>query len=133
MHGEFAGDHPVGPGLAGWHQLLTQPGDASLDVGGRAWPFVGFGSGQDHIGVGQHLAGRGGHGDNEACALERPASQATIRKVRQRVGTEEHQCTHRSTLGMIASRGGQDLGRPPTPLRGYGPPRSFEPVPTSIE
>ena len=50
--GQLGGDHPVRPGEPGGDELLAEPGDAALEVRGRARPLVGHGGGQHDVGVG---------------------------------------------------------------------------------
>ena len=58
----------------------------------------------------------------KSAAVERPLGQPAVGEVGQRIGTQQHQRGHRRSLGLVAGRGGQDVGRAPAPALGHRAP-----------
>ncbi len=82
MGGQLAGDHPVRPRLPGGHELLAEPADPALDVGGGTRPLVGGRRRQHDVGGVGGGTGRRGHRHHEGRALEGAASQGAVGEVR---------------------------------------------------
>ena len=74
VDGQLGGDHPVRPGLARRHQLLAQPADPALEVGGGARPLVGLGGGEHHVGVLGDRPGAVATATTNSAPVEAPAA-----------------------------------------------------------
>ena len=111
VDGQLGGDHPVGPGLTGRDQLLPEPEDPALDVGGRARALVGLGGGQDDVGVVEHVARGRGHGHHEAGRPPAPgAARRRSGKSASGSAPSSTSAVHRAAAGLVAGRGGEDAG-----------------------
>ena len=77
---QLDGDHPVRPGHARGDDLLAEPGDPALEVGGGPGPLAVAGGRQDHVGLARRVGEEGVDGDHEPDAVEAPAGQVPVGK-----------------------------------------------------
>ena len=107
--------------VPGGRDLLRQPADPSLDVGGGPGGLGVAGGGEHDVGLVDRRAGQGVDGDHRPSAGERPAGEVGVGEVGQRVGAEEHE-----HVELAAGRSGEDAGGVEADVGGHRGPRLVE-------
>ena len=111
--GQLGGDHPVGPGGARRRDLLAEPADPALEVGGGAVDLGEAGGRQHDVGLADRLGEEHVDGDDRAGAGQAPLGEVAVGEVGQRVGAEQHQRVDRPSAAACEDAGGVEarLGR----------------------